>query len=278
MQNLNSLLAHDFGLIGPPALNGDSGACHCQKVITLLCRWPPGPEGLRVRRLVSQSREVFVCLRPLVGFLSGAGDSRFPPWLKSLMTICCCVTDCYLQNVAISTLLEVINHSQSLALVIEDKMKRYKSSGHNPFFGKLQMVTVPPIAPGILKVIAEKTDFYQVFPTGKRKAGTLRPSSQTLSLKLSLRFWGWGGWMCVCVCVYAVSCSVMSNSLPTPWSVTHPGSSVHGILQARILEGVAIPFSRGSSQPSDQNHVSCISSIDRQILYRCATWEGLRFW
>uniref|UniRef100_A0A2K6PFQ7 DOP1 leucine zipper like protein B n=1 Tax=Rhinopithecus roxellana TaxID=61622 RepID=A0A2K6PFQ7_RHIRO len=93
--------------------------------------------------------------------LPGAGDSSFPPWLKSLMTICCCVTDCYLQNVAISTLLEVINHSQSLALVIEDKMKRYKSSGHNPFFGKLQMVTVPPIAPGILKVIAEKTDFYQ---------------------------------------------------------------------------------------------------------------------
>nr|XP_023485889.1 protein dopey-2 isoform X3 [Equus caballus] len=91
----------------------------------------------------------------------GAGDSSFPSWLKSLMTICCCVTDCYLQNVAISTLLEVINHSQSLALVIEDKMKRYKSSGHNPFFGKLQMVTVPPIAPGILKVVAEKTDFYQ---------------------------------------------------------------------------------------------------------------------
>ncbi|ELW67869.1 Protein dopey-2 [Tupaia chinensis] len=93
--------------------------------------------------------------------LPGASDSSFPSWLRSLMTICCCVTDCSLQNVAISTLLEVINHSQSLALVIEDKMKRYKSSGHNPFFGKLQMVTVPPIAPGILKIIAEKTDFYQ---------------------------------------------------------------------------------------------------------------------
>ncbi|VTJ64994.1 Hypothetical predicted protein [Marmota monax] len=93
--------------------------------------------------------------------LPGASDSSFPSWLKSLMTICCCVSDCYLQNMAISTLLEVINHSQSLALVIEDKMKRYKSSGHNPFFGKLQMVTLPPIAPGILKIIAEKTDFYQ---------------------------------------------------------------------------------------------------------------------
>ncbi|XP_006981409.1 protein DOP1B isoform X2 [Peromyscus maniculatus bairdii] len=91
----------------------------------------------------------------------GAGDCSFPSWLKSLMTICCCVNDCSLQNIAIATLLEVINHSQSLALVIEDKMKRYKTSGNNPFFGKLQMVTVPPIAPGILKVIAEKTDFYQ---------------------------------------------------------------------------------------------------------------------
>ncbi|EDL76736.1 dopey family member 2 (predicted), isoform CRA_c [Rattus norvegicus] len=91
----------------------------------------------------------------------GPSDCSFPPWLKSLMTICCCVNDCSLQNIAIATLLEVINHSQSLALVIEDKMKRYKTSGNNPFFGKLQMVTVPPIAPGILKVIAEKTDFYQ---------------------------------------------------------------------------------------------------------------------
>ncbi|NXB98670.1 DOP2 protein, partial [Orthonyx spaldingii] len=89
------------------------------------------------------------------------GDGSFPLWLKSLMTICCCVSDCYVQNVSIFTLLEVINHSQSLALVIEDRMKRYKVSGHNPFLGKLQMVTLPPIAPAVLKMISEKTDFYQ---------------------------------------------------------------------------------------------------------------------
>ena len=35
--------------------------------------------------------------------------------------------------------------------------------------------------------------------------------------------------------------------------------SVHGILQARILEWVAILFSRGSSLPRDQTHVSCIA-------------------
>ena len=38
-----------------------------------------------------------------------------------------------------------------------------------------------------------------------------------------------------------------------------PGSSLHGILQERILEWVAIPFSRGSFQPRVQTRVSCIS-------------------
>ena len=37
------------------------------------------------------------------------------------------------------------------------------------------------------------------------------------------------------------------------------GSSVHGILQARILEWLAIPFSRGSSQPKGRTWVSCIA-------------------
>ncbi|XP_056415569.1 protein dopey-2 isoform X2 [Hyla sarda] len=90
----------------------------------------------------------------------GSGDAGFPLWFKSLMTVCCCVKDCYIQNVAISTLLEVVNHSQSLSLVMEDRMKRSKISGYSAVFGKLQMVTVPPVSPGVLKLIAEKTDFY----------------------------------------------------------------------------------------------------------------------
>ena len=43
-----------------------------------------------------------------------------------------------------------------------------------------------------------------------------------------------------------------------PMDCSLPGSSVHGILQARILEWVAISFSRGSSQPRDQTWVSHI--------------------
>ena len=42
-----------------------------------------------------------------------------------------------------------------------------------------------------------------------------------------------------------------------PMDGSLPGSSVHGILQARILEWVAIPFSRGSPRPRDQTQVSC---------------------
>ena len=44
----------------------------------------------------------------------------------------------------------------------------------------------------------------------------------------------------------------------TPWTSSLPGSSLHGILQARVLEWVAISFSRGSSQPRDRTWVSHI--------------------
>ena len=50
-----------------------------------------------------------------------------------------------------------------------------------------------------------------------------------------------------------------SPTLCDPVDYSLPGSSVHGILQARILEWVAIPFSRGSSQPRDRTQVSRIA-------------------
>ena len=46
-----------------------------------------------------------------------------------------------------------------------------------------------------------------------------------------------------------------------------PGSSVHGILQARILEWFAMLSSRGPSQPRDQTHFSCVSYLGRWVLY-----------
>ena len=66
----------------------------------------------------------------------------------------------------------------------------------------------------------------------------------------------------------------MSNSLP-PVDCSRPGSSVHGILQARILEWVAISSSRGSSWPRDRTCVSRRSCTGTQVLYRWATGEAL---
>ena len=74
----------------------------------------------------------------------------------------------------------------------------------------------------------------------------------------------------VCLCLYAQSWLILCD--PMDYSLL--GFSVHGISQARILDWVAISFSRGSSRPRDQTCVSCIFCIGRQILYHCSTWEA----
>ena len=78
---------------------------------------------------------------------------------------------------------------------------------------------------------------------------------------------------CECVCRSAVSDSC------DPMDCSPPGSSVHGILQARILERVATPSSRGSSPPRDGTWVSrrCrqILQEDSSIAGRCEPWGKL---
>ena len=66
-------------------------------------------------------------------------------------------------------------------------------------------------------------------------------------------------------CVHAQSCPTLCN----PKDCSPPGSSVHGILQARILEWVAISFSRGSSYLRDWTQVSCVFYIAGE----CSTTE-----
>ena len=74
--------------------------------------------------------------------------------------------------------------------------------------------------------------------------------------------------------------SVMSDSL-WPHGCSLPGSSVHGILQARIMEWVAIPFSRRYSWPRDQTWVSCIegrlftvlATRKAQFMYVCVCFK-----
>ena len=83
--------------------------------------------------------------------------------------------------------------------------------------------------------------------------------------------------MCVCVCV----CVWVVPSCPTLWDPSDcslPDSSVHGILQVRILEWAAISYSRGSCWPRDQTQVSCIegrfftSQATREARVICTTY------
>ena len=72
------------------------------------------------------------------------------------------------------------------------------------------------------------------------------------------------GAVCVRSCVW-LFCTTMECS--------PPGSSVHGILQARTPEWAATSSSRGSFQPRDWTCVSCISCTGRRNRYHCVTWK-----
>ena len=58
-------------------------------------------------------------------------------------------------------------------------------------------------------------------------------------------------------CQFCVLFAQLCLTLCDSMDCSQPGSSIHGVLEARILEWVVIPFSRGSSQPRDQTWVSC---------------------
>ena len=81
--------------------------------------------------------------------------------------------------------------------------------------------------------------------------------------------------VCVCVCV----CVLVAQSFQTlcdPMDCNPPGSSVQGILQARILEWVAIPLSRGYSWPRDQIWIS--HTTDRFFYHLSYQRSNTCFW
>ena len=72
-----------------------------------------------------------------------------------------------------------------------------------------------------------------------------------------------------------VLCAQLCPILCNPVVCSLPVSSVHGILQARILDWVAISIYRGSSQPRDRIGDAPVSYICRWIPYHCTPWEAL---
>ena len=73
--------------------------------------------------------------------------------------------------------------------------------------------------------------------------------------------------MFITICSDAQLCPTLCN--PTDYSP--PGSSVHGILQARILAWVAVPACRWSSRPKDQTHISNVICTGSWVLYTAGT-------
>ena len=100
----------------------------------------------------------------------------------------------------------------------------------------------------------------------RRRVRTWPPvQKKVLEPEPELRVIPWSEWV-FCICQLLTVSSQESESLvgqlcPTlchPVDCSLPGSSIHGIFQARVLEWVAIAFSRGSSRPRDQTQVSHI--------------------
>ena len=121
----------------------------------------------------------------------------------------------------------------------------------------------------VVFLLGGKWTFYRCRDWGTSRGSELaskevKPGSRHLDSRTGQRYWAFHLWL------FLFSCLVVSNSL---WShdCSPPGSSAHGISQARILEWNAIAFCRGSSQTRVQTHISC---TDRQRLYPWATREA----
>ena len=72
------------------------------------------------------------------------------------------------------------------------------------------------------------------------------------------------------LCLVAQLCLTLCD----PMDCSPPGSSVHGILQARILEWIAMPSSRGPSRARDWTRISCVSCIADGFFMHRVTWEA----
>ena len=83
------------------------------------------------------------------------------------------------------------------------------------------------------------------------------------------RWWWWSWWF---------SHSVMFNSCD-PMGCSPPGSAVHGISQARIVEWVAVSFSRGSSRPRNRTWVSWVHSLPTELREKShAPGQTVKWW
>ncbi len=114
--------------------------------------------------LCFEIRTVYVLYPPY--FNTDSEQVRLPVWLQTLMDACCLASDFSLQGVAISLLMDLVGLTQSVAMVTAESVASGGSSEStqpmSPSQGRVAVVIRPPLTQGILKYIADKTDFFKV--------------------------------------------------------------------------------------------------------------------
>ncbi|XP_076006410.1 protein DOP1A [Genypterus blacodes] len=88
---------------------------------------------------------------------------RLPVWLQTLMDACCLAGDFSLQGVAISLLMDLVGLTQSIAMVTAESVASCAESAQpmSPSQGRVAVVIRPPLTQGILKYMADRTDFFK---------------------------------------------------------------------------------------------------------------------
>ena len=120
------------------------------------------------------------------------------------------------------------------------------------------LLLMPPIPPSI-RVFSSESTLHMRWPKYWSFSFSIRPSNEHPGL-ISIHQFG----IIACMCAKSLQlCWTLCN----PMDCNLPGFSVHGILQARILDWVAISTPRGYSRHKDQTHVSYVSCIARQVRY-----------
>ena len=107
-----------------------------------------------------------------------------------------------------------------------------------------------------------KNDWKTLLTWGRKQASRLEKPRELKYIYI---------YICVCVCVCVCSVTHPCPNPSSPVDCILPGSSVHGIFQARILDWVAISSSRECSRPRGW---TCVPCIGRWIFYHWATWKS----
>ena len=107
-----------------------------------------------------------------------------------------------------------------------------------------------------------------IFPTQGSNPGL--PRCRPMLYRLSHQESPCCKWTPQCVRAFSVTSVWL---FATPWTVACR-TPVHGILQARMLEWVAMPSSRGSSRPRDQTHISTSPALAGRFFTTSTTWEA----